>query len=139
MSIYFSFELGILRQKEREDIYMQLVKYRKNEYTKNEGDVKNLVDGKFYWIDEASEVEKDYRIFVDVYTDENKITKIGCVEKYLFLNVSKLVEREETVVEVTKKAPYYDSYYCPVCGDYVEPDNKYCPHCGSVMGWKILD
>ena len=117
---------------------MQLVKYRKNEYVKNEEDVKNLVDGKFYWIDETSEVEKDYSRFVDVYADENKTTKIGCVEKNLFLNVSKLIEREETVVEVTKKAPYYDSYYCPVCEDYVEPESRYCPNCGSVMGWGIL-
>ena len=45
----------------------------KNEYVKNEGDVKNLVDGKFYWIDETSEVEKDYHVFVDVYADEDKI------------------------------------------------------------------
>ena len=118
---------------------MQLVKYRKDEHAKNEGDAKNLVDGKLYWIDEASEVEKDYRTFVDVDANEYKTTKIGCAEKYLFLNVSKLVEREETVVEVIKKAPYYDSYYCPVCSDYVEPHDQYCPHCGSVMGWKILD
>lgn len=115
---------------------MQLVKYRKID---NE-EVKNLVDGKFYWIDEKSEIEKDYRIYVNVYSDENKTKKLGCVEKYKFLlNVSELVEREETVVEVKEKAPYYDSYYCPVCGDYVEPNNRYCPHCGSVMGWKILE
>lgn len=113
---------------------MQLVKYGKI----NDEEVKNLVDGQFYWIDENSKTEKEYRIFVDVYSDENKTEKIGCVEEYRFLNVSKLILREETTVEVKEKAPYYDSYYCPVCEDYVEPESHYCPHCGSVMGWKIL-
>ena len=114
---------------------MQLVKYRKID----DSGVNNLVEGKFYWIDETSKVEKNYRTFVDVYSDENKTVKLGCIEEYRFLNISKLIHREETVVEVTEKAPYYDSYYCPVCGDYVEPDSRYCPHCGSVMGWKILE
>lgn len=113
---------------------MQLVKYNKI----NDEEVENLVDGKFYWIDEDSKTEKDYRIFVDVYSSEDKTEKIGCVEEYRFLNVSKLILREETTVEVKKKAPYYESYYCPVCGDYVEPESRYCPHCGSVMGWEIL-
>ena len=51
---------------------MQLVKYRKI----NDEEVKNLVDGQFYWIDENSKTEKEYRIFVDVYSDENKTEKI---------------------------------------------------------------
>ncbi len=112
---------------------MQLVQYRKMD----DEEVTNLVDGKFYWIDENSKTEKT-TIFVDVYSDEDKAEKIGCVEEYRFLNVSELILREETTVEVEKKAPYYGSYYCPVCGEYVEPSSRYCPHCGSVLGWKIL-
>ena len=34
---------------------MQLVKYRKI----NDEEVKNLIEGKFYWIDENSETEKN--------------------------------------------------------------------------------
>lgn len=113
---------------------MQLVKYRKI----NDEEVKNLVDGQFYWIDENSKTEKEYRIFVDVYSDENKTEKIGSVEEYRFLNVSKLILRKETTVEVKEKALYGDDYYCPVCGNNVEPESHYCPHCGSVMGWEIL-
>ena len=113
---------------------MQLVKYRKMD----DEEVTNLVAGKFYWIAENSKTEKNYRIFVDVYSDEDKSRKIGCVEEYRFLNVSELILREETIVEVKEKASYDDSYYCPVCGDYVEAESHYCPHCGSVMGWKIL-
>lgn len=52
--------------------------------------------------------------------------------------IKEILEREDTVIDVTEKAPYYESYYCPACGDYVEPDSKYCPACGSRMGWKIL-
>ena len=53
-------------------------------------------------------------------------------------DIKDLLIREDTTVEVTEKAPYYESYYCPVCGDYVEPDSKYCPECGARMGWQIL-
>lgn len=52
--------------------------------------------------------------------------------------IKEILEREDTVIEVTEKAPYYDSYYCPVCGNYVEPEDSYCPSCASRMGWQIL-
>lgn len=52
--------------------------------------------------------------------------------------IKELIDREEKVVEVTEKAPYYGSYYCPACGDYVEPNSRYCPNCGVRTGWKIL-
>lgn len=126
------FKVG--ENQEREENNMQLVKYRKI----NDEEVKNLVDGQFYWIDENSKTEKEYRIFVDVYSYENKTEKIGSVEEYRFLNVSKLILRKETTVEVKEKALYGDDYYCPVCGNNVEPESHYCPHCGSVMGWEIL-
>ncbi len=113
---------------------MQLVKYKGLSDIKSD----NLVVGKLYWIDESSKTEKDYRTYVDVYSDEAGTEKLDCVEEYNFLNVSELIQREETVVEVTEKAPYYESYYCPVCEEYVEPESHYCPHCGSVMGWSIL-
>lgn len=114
---------------------MQLVKYKKI----NDEEVKNLVDGKLYWIDEKSKTrKKGCKIFVDVYSDENKTEKIGRVEIYRFLNVSELISREETTVEVTKHSPYYEFYYCPVCGEHIEEWIRYCPYCATVLGWKLL-
>lgn len=55
-----------------------------------------------------------------------------------YREIKKLLAREDTVKEVTEKAPYYESYYCPACGDYVEPNSNYCPNCAARMGWKIL-
>lgn len=60
-------------------------------------------------------------------------------QKKMYDDIAQILIREDTIVEVTEKAPYYESYYCPVCGDYVEHDSKYCPECGSRMGWQILE
>lgn len=100
---------------------------------------KNIQVGSFYWGDEESKQEVNYRAHIKIYKDKNGMEYLGDVPYYSFLDVSKLIQREEKVIEVKEKAPYYDSYYCPVCKDYVEPDSRYCPHCGSVMGWEILN
>lgn len=100
---------------------------------------KNIQVGSFYWGAEKSKKELNYREYINIYKDENGIKFIGEVPLYSFLNVSALIQREENVVEVKEKAPYYHSYYCPAYKDYVEPDSNYCPHCGSVMGWEILN
>lgn len=121
------------RRENRRNMNMTLLKCR--EYINN----KDILTGNLYWGDENSKHEVNFREYIKIYKDKNGMEFIGEVPLYSFLNVSALIQREENVVEVKEKAPYYDSYYCPVCKDYVEPESNYCPHCGSVMGWEILN
>lgn len=98
---------------------------------------KNIQVESFCWGDEESKQDVNYTKYIKIYKDKSRMEYLGDVPYYSFLDVSALIQREEKVVEAKKT--YYDSYYCPVCEDYVEPDSNYCPHCGSVLGWKILN
>lgn len=100
---------------------------------------KNIQAKNFYWGDEESKQDVNYREYIEIYKDKSRTESLGVVHYDLFLDVSALIKREEKVVEVKEKASYYDFYYCPVCEDYVEPNSNYCSHCVSVMGWDILE